>query len=202
MLKIAISGKMGSGKTTLYEALAKFHNRNHYMRYGTEEDVVHRFSLADPVKEIAINYFGMPVNKKDRKLLQQIGQKFRSIEENVWVRLMIEKVEYQELEQELWTTQSRLWEAGICDDVRFPNEVEALKESGWIMIRLNVSEEEQKRRLKCAYGEGWKVHWKNRNEISETALDNYDFDWDYVFDDLDMKDIPQKVKEIYAPFKI
>lgn len=196
MLKIAVSGKMGSGKTTFYETLREFHNNNHHNISGKEDDVVYRFSLADPVKEVAYNYFGMPSDIKDRKLLQQIGQKFREIDPDVWVNLMINKVEKQEIKE--WEN----WEAAICDDVRFPNEAKALKDDGWVMIRLEVSENEQKRRLKSAYGDGWEEHWKNRHEISETALDNYDFEWDYIFTDLDIKDIPTKIKEIYAPHRI
>jgi len=198
MLKIAISGKMGSGKTTLFNAIRDFHNQNHYILTGEQEDLVTRLSLADPVKEVASRYFGMPPTTKDRKLLQQIGQKFREIDPDVWVKLLDKKAQLLENKHDSPTK----WEAVICDDVRFPNEANSLKDAGWIMIRLEVSEKEQQRRLKAAYGATWEDHWKNRNEISETALDNETEQWDFVFEDLPLNKIDEAIEEIYEPFKI
>ena len=198
MLKIAISGKMGSGKTTLLNAIKDFHNKNHFILTGEDSNLVTRLSLADPVKEVASRYFGMPPNTKDRKLLQQIGQKFREIDPDVWVKLLNQRAR----DPERYAGQSDKWSAVICDDVRFPNEAKALKDAGWIMIRLDVSEKEQQRRLEKAYGESWKEHWKNRNEVSETSLDDDTESWDYVFTDLHLDKINDAVEEIYEPFQL
>lgn len=200
MLKIAISGKMGSGKTTMFNAIRDFHNQNHFNLTGEEDELVTRLSLADPVKEVASRYFGMPPTTKDRKLLQQIGQKFREIDPDVWVKILNNKAEALDLLSR--NEHNTKWEAVICDDVRFPNEAKALKEAGWIMIRLEVSEKEQQRRLQEAYGDDWKEHWKNRNEISETALDDDQETWDWIFTDLPLENINEAIEEIYEPFKL
>ena len=127
-MKIAISGKMGSGKTTLTnEILRQLQDLNLQGQ---------RLSLADPVKEVARNYFLMPADVKDRLLLQQIGQQFRTIKPDVWVDLLMQNVEVM--------TDTTEVELVICDDVRFVNEFEAMQQGGWLTIRLTVDEAEQK----------------------------------------------------------
>ncbi len=144
-------------------------------------------SLGAPVKEVARNYFLMPDGVKDRPLLQKIGQQFRSIKENVWVDLM-----FQEVDVMSDTTSVELF---ICDDVRFQNELKAMQEDGWMTIRLTVDEEEQKRRLESAYGDGWTQHWENRNEISETDLDKIE-GFDMVLHNLELSMVPHTASEI------
>ena len=86
----------------------------------------------------------------------------------------------------------------LCDDIRFKNELEAVKQDGWISIRLEVSESEQKRRIQAAYGDSWNLHWQNRNEISETNLDGCDASFDRVLTDLNLEDVPAVVKDLLA----
>ena len=69
MDKIAICGKMASGKTYLAQKM-------------TDERGFQRFSLAGAVKQLGTDYFGMV--KKDRPLLQQIGMKMRSYKEEMY----------------------------------------------------------------------------------------------------------------------
>ena len=111
----------------------------------------------------------MPEDYKDRPLLQKIGQQFREIEPKVWINLLIDRANrYEETQDELESVDGAMIGCAICDDVRFPNEIEALKEAGWITIRLDVADE-RKSRLQV-YGEDWESHWNNRNEISKPHL--------------------------------
>ena len=206
-VKIAISGKMCSGKTTLLDMITEYHDVE-VCSGGADQDILQvaeRFSLADPVKEVAHRYFRMPENYKDRPLLQKIGQQFRSIEPKVWINLLIDRAdEYEQIHNELESVDGvSMKGCAICDDVRFPNEVEALKEAGWITVRLEVNDEERKSRLKTVYGADWKKHWDNRNEISETALDDVDVGWDFVLDNPTYKDlelfIPELYRLVYSP---
>jgi len=177
---IAISGKMGSGKTTLADELIKQVHESH-------PDVATKVSLAAPVKEVAYKYFLMPEDVKDRQLLQKIGQNFRHIKEDVWVDLMLNNVEA--------LTDTTSTDIVICDDMRFSNELNVLKQDGWFIIRLTVDEEEQKRRLECAYGDSWTTHWENRNEISETDLDNSE-DFNMTLHNLPLEEVPFTASEI------
>lgn len=73
-MKIAICGKMASGKTTLADWFVEHHG-------------FQKISLAAKVKSIAADLFAMV--GKDRRLLQQIGMKMREIREDVWIDYLI-----------------------------------------------------------------------------------------------------------------
>ena len=182
LVGIAISGKMGSGKTTLADELLK-----QVLEHSPNESYASKVSLATPVKQVAYDYFLMPSDEKDRELLQQIGQQFRQIKNSVWVDLLLNHV------QGLSDTTS--CELAICDDMRFQNELTTLKDDGWFTIRLTVDEEEQKRRLEKSYGEVWTTHWENRNEISETDLDDTE-GFNLTFHNLPLEDVPHTASEI------
>jgi len=205
-LKIAISGKMCSGKTTLLDLIQEYHDVE-VCSGGADQDILQvaqRFSLADPVKEVAHRYFGMPEEYKDRPLLQQIGQQFRNIDPMVWVKLLIQRAnEYADIQDELAETDGdSMIGCAICDDVRFPNEVNGLKEEGWITIRLEVDEEERLNRVKEVYGSDWENHWNNRFEISETALDDYSYEWDYTFTNASVEELIQAIPQIYERIRL
>jgi uridine kinase len=180
LLKIAISGKMGSGKTTLANEIMHQFNTGH----NGQSTMV---SLGGGVKDVAHDYFLMPKDVKDRSLLQQIGQQFRNIKENVWVDLMLNEVQ--------GIKDSTPIELFICDDVRFQNELETLRADGWMTIRLTVDEDEQKRRLESAYGDDWINHWEHKNEISETDLDDVD-NFYMTLHNLELRYVPHNASEI------
>lgn len=144
-MKIAICGKMASGKTTVAQSLEEFQV----------------LSLAGEVKRVGRELFGMKVGEKNRPLLQQIGMKMREIRESVWLDVLIREANTQEV----------YGYSVVCDDVRFINEAQTLKEHGWILIKLVISDDLQKQRLQDTYGDDWKIHWNNRTDSSETEVD-------------------------------
>ena len=165
---IGISGKAGSGKDTAAKMLEvlyanpsisyeDFANR----RYKNFADIqiVH---FADTLKETAqvlfrigewetntqegkrttINWIGKTV----RELLQGIGQGLRdAIDPNLWVKILFANTEG--------------WSNYIIADVRYPNEIKAIKERNGILLRIDRKDA----------GAG--------NHSSETALDDYK-EWD------------------------
>jgi len=142
-MKIAICGKMASGKTTVAQSLEGFQV----------------LSLAGEVKRVGRELFGM--KDKDRPLLQQIGMKMREIRASVWLDVLIRESNKQEL----------YGYSVVCDDVRFINEANTLKEDGWILIKLVITDDLQKQRLQNTYPDDWEVHWNNRTDASETEVD-------------------------------
>lgn len=142
-MKIAICGKMASGKTTLADWFAEHHG-------------FLKISLAAKVKDVAKDLFGM--THKDRRLLQQIGMKMREIKEDVWIDYLV-------------NLQVDEGENLIVDDVRFINEAEKLKSAGWTLIRINIDDELQCERLKSTYPDNWEVHWNSRTDSSEAQVD-------------------------------
>ena len=142
-MKIAIAGKMCSGKTTLCN-----HIIDHYPHHIKK-------SIAGKVKEIATEMFGM--KEKDRKLLQQIGTQFRTIDNNVWINYVV---------------KDNLPNV-IIDDLRYLNEAKILKENGWYIIRININEKLQTERIKQTYN-NWEDHIQNINHESELEIDQMD----------------------------
>lgn len=165
---IGISGKAGSGKDTAAKMLEvlyanpdisyeDFANRRY--KNFTDIQIVH---FADTLKETAqvlfrisewetntqegkkttINWIGKTV----RELLQGIGQGLRdAIDFDLWVKILF--------------ANTKGWSNYIIADVRYPNEIKAIKERNGILLRID----------RKGAGAG--------NHSSETALDDYK-EWD------------------------
>ena len=165
---IGISGKAGSGKDTAAKMLEVLYANpdisyedfaNKRYKNFADIQIVH---FADSLKETAqvlfrigewetntqegkkttINWIGKTV----RELLQGIGQGLRdAIDPNLWVKILFANTED--------------WSNYIIADVRYPNEVYAIKKRNGVLIRID----------RKGAGAG--------NHSSETALDNYK-EWD------------------------
>ena len=165
---IGISGKAGSGKDTAAKMLEVLYANpdisyedfaNRIYKNFADIQIVH---FADTLKETAqvlfrigewetntqegkkttINWIGKTV----RELLQGIGQGLRdAIDPNLWVKILFANTED--------------WSNYIIADVRYPNEVYAIKKRNGVLIRID----------RKGAGAG--------NHSSETALDNYK-EWD------------------------
>jgi shikimate kinase len=140
-IKIGILGKMGSGKTTLATEFIK-----QYPNFV-------KIAFADKVKELAIDLFNM--KGKDRTLLQEIGENMRSIDPDVWVNYAIEK--------------SKGYNYVVIDDVRYENEIVALKNNGYTIIYLDIDRSIQLERLRDTYGDNFQHHAKGDSHGSEQA---------------------------------
>ena len=156
--KIAILGKMCSGKTTLCNKIDNY-----------VDGTVARLSFAKKVKDLATELFGMSTDpqKKNRKLTVDIGTKMREIDPNVWANYTAE--------------ESDSYEYVLIDDLRYNNEYERLRERGFIIIKLVIDEELQLKRLKETYPDTWQIHRKYAGHSSENDLwTRPDSDFDLV----------------------
>ena len=165
---IGISGKAGSGKDTAAKMLEvlyanpnisyeDFANRK-YKNFA-DIQIMH---FADILKETVQTLFGIGewetgtqegkkvtiswIGKTVRELLQEVGQGLRdAVDPNLWIKALFANTED--------------WSNYIIADVRYPNELEAIKERDGVLIRIDRN----------SAGTG--------NHSSETALDDYN-DWD------------------------
>lgn len=152
-MKFAIIGKMGSGKSTCANYLKDIHNFE-----------IHSFG--GPVKKYALEIFNE--KNKNRKLIQDFAQKIKEIDNDVWVKYLLDKAD--------------LTKNIIVDDLRFPNEYKALKDNGFKIIKLTISEELQEKRLIETYPENYRIHLERRNDISESYTDSLPFDYEIIVD--------------------
>ena len=148
MVNIGICGQMASGKTTLAEAFC-----NEISSYS-------KFSFAKSVKDFANFLFDIPEGYKDREKYQKVGDGGRRfIGGNVWIDATLNAV---------YNKPEAGW--GIIDDVRYINEVQHLKKEGWFMVKINISEELQEKRIKETYPEDWEKHLAARTHASEVEV--------------------------------
>jgi dephospho-CoA kinase len=171
-MKIAVTGKMCSGKTTLCNYLCELEPRFQI------------FSFGKLVKQVASDLFQMDHQVKDRTLLTSIGQKMREIDQDVWINYVIK--------------QCKDVEYCLVDDLRYQNEYEALVKNGFKIIQLNISDELQEARIKPVYPDNYKDHLNNRSHASEKNT----FQWQSsnhphlnIDSSMSVEDIKKLVKE-------
>ena len=111
-MKLAITGRMCSGKTTLSNTIQEIEPRFQIFSFGKK------------VKEVATDLFGMDPLTKDRTLLINFANKMREIDSNVWINQVLK--------------ETRGNKDCIIDDVRYQNEVDALLKDGWHFIQLHI----------------------------------------------------------------
>ena len=140
-MKLAVTGKMCSGKTTLCNYLCSVEPRFQIFSFGKK------------VKEVATDLFGMDPLTKDRPLLTSLGQKMREIDSEVWINYVIEQTKDKEF--------------CLVDDLRYQNEYEALVKNGFEIIQLEVSDELQEKRIREVYPDNFEDHLSERTHLSE-----------------------------------
>lgn len=106
-------------------------------------------------------------NNDIRLLYQLIGASFRQhFGEDIWINALIRKIEvFQSQGQSLF----------ICDDVRYKSEYVVLKDFGFKVIRLDINEETQKRRVKNLYGNLDPKRLRHSSEIDLDDVRDFDF---------------------------
>ena len=142
-MKIAIAGKMGSGKSYLADIIVeKFHYQ--------------KAAFAGRVKELASELFGM--ENKDRDLLINFATKMREIDASVWIRSMLRFSDH--------------FTDVVVDDLRLQNEYETLKSQDWIIVKMEVSEDVREERLRKKYVETFDSHKEHFDSITENDVVN------------------------------
>lgn len=142
---IGISGKKGAGKTTVGEEVARI--------LGAA-----RVDLADEIKEICARHFSatteqlygtesqknerLPCGLTARQVMQRVGKAFREIDPNAWLRPFMQEV--RENREELDDVP-----VVVCD-VRYPNEVDAIRNMGGVVIRLTRAPFADSHETECA----------------------------------------------------
>lgn len=115
MARIALVGNMRSGKNTFGDILVK--------EYGYTE-----IAFAGELKRICKELFPEQFRNgnKPREILQNVGHCMRSIDYDVWVKALDRKIKHYDGKNLVIT------------DVRYPNEVDYLRNNGFIIVQIIV----------------------------------------------------------------
>lgn len=165
---IELSGKIGSGKSTAADLITQLlpNVSIQQVAYAHKLKLVCSLLTGYDVKDFESQEFkemeldaewDVPVGPFPgqnapitiRMLMQRVGTEAmrKNVHPNVWVNALF--ADYEKRSSQVW----------IVTDVRFENEAEAIKKRGGVIIRLERD-----------------YHVKSNHE-SETALDNYKFDY-------------------------
>lgn len=152
---ILISGKAGTGKTTLSNLL--------YNILNSMNLTITQTHFAKKLKEAAVDYFNWDYRKdeKGRKLLQRLGQVGREYNETLWVDRVIE-----DTKSETFYPVNFL----LIDDWRFRNELERFRQDNFFdVVPLRIT------------GRNSTIENEElANEISEIDLDKPDSSYWYI----------------------
>lgn len=154
-VRIAFIGGMRSGKSTV--ALTFMKPKSIVLSFGS--------ALKYHAREIFPYLQG---ESKPRTLYQDLGQKMREIDEDVWIRHVVKDMRmFQEYGVENF----------YIDDLRQPNEYEWAKRNGFYIVRVDVDEETRYKRA-IAKGDAFE-----RKDMSHETESHYEgFDVDFVID--------------------
>lgn len=172
---IPISAKAQHGKDTVAGILKELMESD-----GNSVLIAH---YADLLKYICKTFFNWD-GKKDnagRTILQYVGTDIiREQNPDYWVSFLSDflKMFYTE------------WDYVIIPDSRFPNEIEYLIENGWDIFSVRVNRTDFESNLTE----------EQKNHISETALDNYKFDY-YIDSPSGIENLTDKVVNLWSYLK-
>lgn len=156
-LLIGLSGKMGSGKSSVAKALVNKYDEGF-------EGIAKIISLSEPIRQLC----QLGLNRSDREAWTKFG-----------TGVIRDGVKREFGHYDFWpnyfvnTVQAHLKRYPmtiiVCDDVRHINEVEALEAIGFTIIRLFADEGVRRKRCESIGKDFDTTH------ESETALDDYPF---------------------------
>lgn len=209
--RIAISGKMASGKTTVSNFLIDSFGYIPIRSAEYLKKICNDLAILNMVESVNSPYFvinsvreSLKMNTKfiakdeqeKEKLLKEfetLRQQFSHVKDiskkTDDVREMLQVVANvisTNIREDIWVessmkTMDKLNQDSkmkiVHDDLRYQFEFDRLRKAGFVILRLEVSEKVQKKRVKTLYG---KIAPERYDHISETDLDNSKFD--YVID--------------------
>lgn len=125
MVKIALCGKMRSGKDAVAAHLAKQHG-------------FVRFAFGDCIRKVCRELFPEQFTdgKKPRALLQGVGQAMRAFDPDAWVNATMREIADYTLSEMLTRSIPNV----VVTDLRQPNEYERLRSEGFVIIRVKADD--------------------------------------------------------------
>ena len=201
IIRIAFVGRMRSGKSSAASHLETAHGFR-TVSFGTAlRRVAYELFDGTTVEAYRTEYTydtcpftgGQIVigKRKPRRLLQDVGQALRELDEDVWVRQLAVTVGVYE---SLYVTNGI-----VIDDLRQPNEYEWAKDNGFTIIRVNANEDTRLARARAA---GDDFTTDDLRHETELHVDDFEADYDiWNDDDVGRDELERKIDEIVDEIK-
>lgn len=162
---LMISGKQGSGKTTLQKLIAEAWcvNHNGFVLQMNFADVLYK--MHDAVLNVLHYYLPPRPMVKDGPLLQLLGTEWGryTIDQNIWVKIVQKRIERLRADVNADMIHDALVIIGDC---RFENEFDGIPEA----LRVRLECDREVRKARCSQ---WR---ENEHHPSEIGLDTYAHD--------------------------
>jgi dephospho-CoA kinase len=152
-MRIALSGKMRSGKDTVAKILIDEYCFNK-LAYGDGIRKVCEYLFPDEMK-----------GKKNRTLGQKVAMTLRSLDDNVWSNLLLREID------RITPKDVNI----IVTDLRFPNEYDSLKNLGFYIVKVIASEDIRVQRIIDA---GDQYRTEDLVHTSEEYIDQFHYDYE------------------------
>ncbi len=177
-LILLLSGKQGSGKTTLAKEISKRvlgHATPINFQYMKFADPI--YAIQNAIKTTLLEEFHTEIQTPDGPLMQVIGTEWgRKKDPEFWVKIMQNRVA-AEMRRGAHFAAKGFPTLFLIDDARFPNELTALEppkgELGTQLMKIRLEAPEHVRQVRA---EKWRP---DTAHPSETALDGRG-DWDKI----------------------
>lgn len=130
-MKIALFGKMRTGKDTVADILAE--------EYGFE-----KFAFAQGIGEIIVKYFPTALSYgKPRKHYQHIGQSMRELDNDVWITYLLKRVLHHKMDLKLSVENKNNKKPFrvVVTDGRQLNEADRLRKEGYLIVKVEAPKE-------------------------------------------------------------
>jgi len=173
MQLIGLSGKMGAGKTSVAIYLEPYG----YCKYSFANKLKNMVAELDGSDPAGPDWKSETIDGWDitrGTLLQKLGSLVRNLNPDAWVLALFAMVNRDKAQYV------------VIDDVRYPNEAEAIRSRGGIVIRIERPS-----------NNGANQNGRDMNHHSETALDDYEFD--YIISSDDLNEVYSQLDDIISP---
>lgn len=164
-VKIAITGKMRSGKDTVARAIAEELNK-----MGIYP---HSYAFGDSLKRYASELYPEEFqnNNKPRELYQWFGQTLRQRNPNIWINQTAKAINHT---NDMTKLTNRTHVAHIVTDLRQPNEYQWCKDNGFVIIKIDCHDEVRLQRIN-GLGDNYKL--EDLKHETEQHIDSFKTDF-------------------------
>ena len=155
---VALVGKFAAGKTTVANILCDAHDYRRVSMAANMKYIVNEaYGTIDKAELVPVMHRdGTPYELSVREVLQKLGESVKDFDRDLWLRGMLRDTEY-------------MMGPLVMDDTRLTFEVDALRERGWLIVKIDVPDQVRMERYENVHGRLPTL--AEMTHVSETEID-------------------------------